>query len=181
MSSHLCSFPVIGSYCIDEHVDFNAPSLFTAAQFLIGVPLAWNIVARIQYKTNFLVRAFNGDRVLATYFLAVCIFTASTTRDVFVQRAIDDQATIDPGMLGRSIAVGLGALGTLFVLSSYAALGLTGTYLGDYCGILMDEPVTGFPFSVLEHPMCTYPHAVAGAPTTATLTLTRTLSLSASL
>jgi len=33
------------------------------------------------------------------------------------------------------------------------ALGITGTYLGDYFGILMDARVTGFPFNVLENPM----------------------------
>lgn len=33
------------------------------------------------------------------------------------------------------------------------ALGVTGTYLGDYFGILMDEPVTGFPFNVTGAPM----------------------------
>lgn len=33
------------------------------------------------------------------------------------------------------------------------ALGVTGTYLGDYFGILMDEIVTGFPFSVCSAPM----------------------------
>lgn len=33
------------------------------------------------------------------------------------------------------------------------ALGLTGTYLGDYFGILMDAPVTGFPFNVTGAPM----------------------------
>lgn len=33
------------------------------------------------------------------------------------------------------------------------ALGITGTYLGDYFGILMDEPVTSFPFSVMGAPM----------------------------
>jgi phosphatidylethanolamine N-methyltransferase len=33
------------------------------------------------------------------------------------------------------------------------ALGITGTYLGDYFGILMDEMVTGFPFSVTDAPM----------------------------
>jgi len=33
------------------------------------------------------------------------------------------------------------------------ALGVTGTYLGDYFGILMDEPVTSFPFNVSEAPM----------------------------
>jgi phosphatidylethanolamine N-methyltransferase len=33
------------------------------------------------------------------------------------------------------------------------ALGVTGTYLGDYFGILMDAPVTSFPFNVSEAPM----------------------------
>jgi len=33
------------------------------------------------------------------------------------------------------------------------ALGVTGTYLGDYFGILMDAPVTTFPFNVSEAPM----------------------------
>ena len=33
------------------------------------------------------------------------------------------------------------------------ALGVTGTYLGDYFGILMDDIVTGFPFNVTGSPM----------------------------
>lgn len=33
------------------------------------------------------------------------------------------------------------------------ALGVTGTYLGDYFGILMDDMVTGFPFNVVADPM----------------------------
>jgi methylene-fatty-acyl-phospholipid synthase len=33
------------------------------------------------------------------------------------------------------------------------ALGLTGTYLGDYFGILMDAKVTSFPFNVTDAPM----------------------------
>lgn len=33
------------------------------------------------------------------------------------------------------------------------ALGVTGTYLGDYFGILMDDIVTGFPFNVTASPM----------------------------
>ena len=46
----------------------------------------------------------------------------------------------------------IGVGGTL-VLTSMYALGITGTYLGDYFGILMDEPVTGFPFNVSGAPM----------------------------
>jgi phosphatidylethanolamine N-methyltransferase len=33
------------------------------------------------------------------------------------------------------------------------ALGITGTYLGDYFGILMNERVTTFPFNVTDAPM----------------------------
>lgn len=33
------------------------------------------------------------------------------------------------------------------------ALGVTGTYLGDYFGILMDEKVEGFPFNITGAPM----------------------------
>ncbi|CAL8306983.1 unnamed protein product [Boreogadus saida] len=45
------------------------------------------------------------------------------------------------------------AAGGLLVLTSFLSLGFTGTFLGDYFGILMDEPVTGFPFSLTENPM----------------------------
>ncbi len=44
-------------------------------------------------------------------------------------------------------------MGNILVLSSTWALGITGTYLGDYFGILMDAPVTGFPFNVTGAPM----------------------------
>lgn len=44
-------------------------------------------------------------------------------------------------------------VGNTLVLSSMWALGLTGTYLGDYFGILMDAKVTGFPFNVSNNPM----------------------------
>ncbi|PNP42108.1 hypothetical protein TGAMA5MH_05789 [Trichoderma gamsii] len=41
----------------------------------------------------------------------------------------------------------------ILVVSSTWRLGITGTFLGDYCGILMDEMVTGFPFNVTSAPM----------------------------
>lgn len=43
--------------------------------------------------------------------------------------------------------------GNVLVLSSMWALGITGTYLGDYFGILMDNIVTGFPFNLTGSPM----------------------------
>lgn len=38
-------------------------------------------------------------------------------------------------------------------MTSTWALGVTGTFLGDYFGILMDHRVEGFPFNVLRDPM----------------------------
>lgn len=43
--------------------------------------------------------------------------------------------------------------GNVLVISSTWALGITGTFLGDYFGILMDDIVTGFPFNVTDAPM----------------------------
>ena len=53
----------------------------------------------------------------------------------------------------QALAYTLIAVGQLFVITSIYALGITGTYLGDYFGILMKERVTGFPFNVLNDPM----------------------------
>ena len=51
------------------------------------------------------------------------------------------------------VAYALLAAGNTLVLTSMWALGVTGTYLGDYFGILMDHMVTGFPFNVCGAPM----------------------------
>jgi len=50
-------------------------------------------------------------------------------------------------------AYALIALGAVLVAAAYYRLGIVGTYLGDYFGILMSERVTGFPFNVMEDPM----------------------------
>ncbi|XP_075996146.1 phosphatidylethanolamine N-methyltransferase [Genypterus blacodes] len=44
-------------------------------------------------------------------------------------------------------------LGSVLVVSSFLALGFTGTFLGDHFGILMDQKVTSFPFNLMENPM----------------------------
>ncbi len=44
-------------------------------------------------------------------------------------------------------------VGNVFVLSSMYKLGITGTYLGDYFGILMTSKVSSFPFNVVNNPM----------------------------
>lgn len=71
------------------------------------------------------------------------------------ERALRHQPTL-PVLLApiyTYLAYLLIAAGNTLVLSSMWALGITGTYLGDYFGILMDEPVTSFPFNITAAPM----------------------------
>ncbi|XP_077993613.1 phosphatidylethanolamine N-methyltransferase-like [Glandiceps talaboti] len=57
------------------------------------------------------------------------------------------------GALGTVLGVLSIMVGATLVLSSFWALGFTGTFLGDYFGIYLDERVTGFPFNVTDNPM----------------------------
>lgn len=92
---------------------------------------------------------------MACYGLAVTIFSLGIFRDILYERALRAQPSHPllesaPATLLAYLLIGAG---NILVLSSMWALGVTGTYLGDYFGILMDEIVTGFPFNVTASPM----------------------------
>ena len=53
----------------------------------------------------------------------------------------------------KIFGLAVGIFGLVLVLSSYYRLKITGTYLGDYFGILMEERITSFPFNVMNDPM----------------------------
>ena len=71
------------------------------------------------------------------------------------QKAIAEQPHLQllPEPLNVIIPAVLVGFGQLFVVTSTWQLGITGTFLGDYFGILMDNRVEGFPFNVLRDPM----------------------------
>ena len=76
-------------------------------------------------------------------------------RDALYERALRHQP-VHPALEQEAIrytAYALLACGNVLVVSSAWALGITGTFLGDYFGILMDEKVTGFPFNLMDAPM----------------------------
>jgi len=118
-------------------------------------PTAWNIVARNEYRNKSITCIFGGNVRYGCYFLAIMIFSFGMLRDSLFHRAIAEQprTPIFPEPYGTRIAVVLFFTGQLFVLTSTWALGITGTFLGDYFGILMDHRVEGFPFNVLNDPM----------------------------
>lgn len=87
--------------------------------------------------------------------MAVTIFSLGILRDFLYEKALREQPTspLLTGLPVKALAAILFAVGNTLVLSSMWALGVTGTYLGDYFGILMDHRVTGFPFNVSNNPM----------------------------
>ncbi|KAL8876307.1 MAG: hypothetical protein Q9198_005472 [Flavoplaca austrocitrina] len=147
MSQYLTSNPSL--------IDFSQRSLYISAIAIAFNPTFWNTVARREYHHKTLTRLFNGNSQRACYALALTIFSLGLFRDALYERALRSQPTHPflQGPLVPPIAYGLILLGNILVLSSTWALGITGTYLGDYFGILMDEPVTSFPFNVTGAPM----------------------------
>lgn len=83
------------------------------------------------------------------------IFALGLVRDWLYKVAITEQPShpLLETSPSRIAAYLLLACGNLLVFSSIWALGITGTYLGDYFGILMDQMVTGFPFNITSAPM----------------------------
>ena len=92
---------------------------------------------------------------MACYALAVTILSIGFLRDYLYERALRHQPThpLLETDLAKYAGYALLAVGNVLVLSSTWALGITGTFLGDYFGILLDDKVTGFPFNVTDAPM----------------------------
>ncbi|KAJ1814759.1 Phosphatidyl-N-methylethanolamine N-methyltransferase [Coemansia sp. RSA 2599] len=136
-------------------VDFSRPSLWISLASIAFNPTFWNIAARREYRTHWISAMFGGDRRKGCYAIAATIFSLGLIRDALFNAALAEQPTHAAlaAPLVRLAAALLVASGMVFVLTSTYALGITGTFLGDYFGILMDERVTSFPFNVLENPM----------------------------
>ncbi|KAI8826844.1 phospholipid methyltransferase-domain-containing protein [Fimicolochytrium jonesii] len=135
-------------------INWAHPSLWIAAGSIVFNPTMWNIVARNEYRNQSLTRLL-GSPIRGCYLLAFAIFTLGLLRDYLFTVAMDHQPVTE--LLDHSFikmyAVASMAVGNVLVLSSMFKLGITGTYLGDYFGILMEKRVTGFPFNLIENPM----------------------------
>ncbi|PSK45374.1 U2 snRNP component ist3 [Elsinoe australis] len=136
-------------------LDLSQPTLWLSAASIVFNPTFWNTAARSEYHNKSITRLFGGNSLYGCYALAITIFSLGIIRDAIYERALRDQPAhpLLAGPLAKAVAVALLAAGNTLVLSSMWALGITGTYLGDYFGILMDEMVTGFPFNVCGSPM----------------------------
>ncbi|KAF2447861.1 phosphatidylethanolamine N-methyltransferase [Karstenula rhodostoma CBS 690.94] len=142
---------------MSDYIDFSQPSLWISAATILFNPTFWNIAAQSgqEYYNKTITKLFGNNPRYGCYGLAVTIFSLGILRDFLYDTALAHQPT-HPALLTPLVhlaAIPLFATGTTLVLSSMYALGVTGTYLGDYFGILMDAPVTSFPFNVSDAPM----------------------------
>jgi methylene-fatty-acyl-phospholipid synthase len=137
-----------------SYVDVN-DSLKYALLTIVFNPVFWNIVARLEYNTHFLTK-IAGGAYRGCYLLAFTIFSLGIYRDSVYHQALLSQPTFQPFLesaIIKALAVATFGFGNVLVLTSMYSLGVTGTYLGDYFGILMKERVTGFPFNINDNPM----------------------------
>jgi phosphatidylethanolamine N-methyltransferase len=121
----------------------------------LPLSLANALTPTSEYHNKLITKLFGGNSRLGCYGLAVAIFSLGILRDHLYESALRSQPTHP--LLQTPLAVyaslALIVIGNILVLSSMWALGITGTYLGDYFGILMDDRVTSFPFNVTDAPM----------------------------
>ncbi|KAF4580696.1 Phosphatidyl-N-methylethanolamine N-methyltransferase [Pleurotus pulmonarius] len=140
---------------ISHILDTSKPSLYLSLFAIAFNPTVWNIVARHEYRNKTITRIFGGDPYKGCYFLAFMIFTFGILRDSLYHKALEEQPKVAmlPEPYATLVPAVMFLMGQIFVVTSTWALGVTGTFLGDYFGILMDHRVEGFPFNVLRDPM----------------------------
>ncbi|XP_004266821.3 phosphatidylethanolamine N-methyltransferase isoform X4 [Orcinus orca] len=136
------------------YVDPSEPHFVAAVLTIAFNPLFWNVVARWEHKTRKLSGAF-GSPHLACCTLGGAILLLNVLRSHCFTQAMLSQPRMQSldNPLAYRMGLALLGVGGMFVLSSFLALGFTGTFLGDYFGILKETRVTTFPFSVLDNPM----------------------------
>ena len=125
---------------VQQHTDFDC----TARRYTrrAGLVLLRHIV---RHRIISAPMSATSTQTTLCYGMTVWIFGFSTMRDYLFHHTLQTQQP-HPGLhaiaaLTHPLAYGLYAVGSTLVLSSFYALGLTGTFLGDYVGILMHELV----------------------------------------
>lgn len=142
-------------YYVPDLADFSQRSFWVAAVSIIFNPLFWNFTAQNEYRNKTITKLLGNRPYYGCYLLGASIFLLGILRDHLYNQALSKQPI--NGYLALPFVKYFGGLlilaGQVLVISSMYALGVTGTYLGDYFGILMPHIVTGFPFNVVSDPM----------------------------
>ncbi|NXY46951.1 PEMT methyltransferase, partial [Ceuthmochares aereus] len=134
------------------YVDVTDSGFVAAVLSIAFNPLFWNVVARWEHKTRALSRVFGSPRA-ACYTLGAVILMLNCVRSHCFTEAMKRQPKLESLDCHWAYYLGLAvlAVGTLFVISSFLALGFTGTFLES----ALLEPSVSFHFlsQVLHKPV----------------------------
>lgn len=97
-----------------------------------------SLSAHPEHKKQPLTRLFGNSRYRAAYIFALTVFSFGLLRDGLFKTALAHQPTLDVLATAevKAAAVVAFVVGSVLVVSSMRALGIIGTYMGDYFGIL---------------------------------------------
>uniref|UniRef100_A0A8B9JWC8 Phosphatidylethanolamine N-methyltransferase n=1 Tax=Astyanax mexicanus TaxID=7994 RepID=A0A8B9JWC8_ASTMX len=141
---------------LTRHVDPTEPRFLVAVIAIIFNPFFWNVCPLPSLSLSLSLYYSLSLSLSLSPCLSVSslVLTPSTYYSAYVSVAMGQpRLELMDRVQVYYAGAALLAVGSLFVISSFLALGFTGTFLGDYFGILMEQKVTGFPFNVLENPM----------------------------
>lgn len=135
-------------------VDVSKPSFALALIATVLPPLVWNIIGPLEYYSH-AVSTIVRKPIIGVYLSAIIVATLSVFRSAIFTIAMREQPVwneLDDPII-HAVSGAAFVMGLTFFIGAYYRLQITGTYLGDYFGILRDERITKFPFSVLDNPM----------------------------
>lgn len=143
---------------LNRVINWSDPLIWLAAAHITFNPMFWNLSARLEYRTQILSKVFGSAKV-ACYVLAAVTFCIGLTRNFVVVIAVTRQLSVEEYLSEDTVNL-MKVVGTLCIItgltlaiSSMIRLGVTGTYLGDYFGMLKSSRVTAFPFNIVDNPM----------------------------
>ncbi|XP_025776141.1 phosphatidylethanolamine N-methyltransferase [Puma concolor] len=118
------------------YVDPSDPCFVAAILTITFNPLFWNVVARWEQRTRKLSKVFRSP-YLACYSLGAAILLLNVLRSHCFTQAMLSQPKMESLDNPTAYRVGLALLGigSTFVLSSFFALGFTGTFLAWEAGL----------------------------------------------
>lgn len=137
-----------------QFVDVSKPSFALAIIATILPPLVWNIIGPLEYYTH-AISSIVRKPIIGVYLSAIIVATLSVFRSAMFTIAMREQPQwneLNDPVIHAVFGV-IFVMGLTFFIGAYYRLQITGTYLGDYFGILREERITSFPFSVLDNPM----------------------------
>ncbi|THU77254.1 phospholipid methyltransferase, partial [Dendrothele bispora CBS 962.96] len=137
---------------VPSNIDWTKSSFYASLLSISATPLLWNLIARNEFRRKTLAKHIGAHAGCIT--LGIIIFVVGSYREVLYIKALNDQPkyALFHGLKTAAFWILLVA-GNFLLITSFFGLGFYGTFFGDYFGILKEERVTRFPFSVLDDPM----------------------------